>query len=108
MSELMIWVTILLAGVVTFYLRYSFIGYAHRMQTPEWFRRALRYVPAAVLSALVCKALVYYGGTLQLTLSNERLLAAVIAAGVAWRTKNVLWTTVTGMLALWALQALGL
>jgi branched-subunit amino acid transport protein len=108
MSEAMFWVSILLAGLITFYLRYSFIGYAHRMQTPEWFRRALRFVPAAVLSALVCKAIVYYGGSLELSLSNERLLAAVFAAGVAWRTKNVLWTTVTGMLALWALQALGL
>ncbi|RIH89614.1 AzlD domain-containing protein [Calidithermus roseus] len=108
MSEFTIWMSILLAGLVTFYLRYSFIGYSHRMQTPAWFRRALRFVPAAVLSALVCKALVYYGGALQLTLSNERLLAAVVAAGVAWRTKNVLWTTVAGMLALWALQALGL
>lgn len=108
MSEFTIWMSILLAGLVTFYLRYSFIGYSHRMQTPTWFRRALRFVPAAVLSALVCKALVYYGGALQLTLSNERLLAAVVAAGVGWRTKNVLWTTVAGMLALWALQALGL
>ncbi|WP_245533742.1 AzlD domain-containing protein [Calidithermus timidus] len=104
----MIWMTILLAGLVTFYLRYSFIGHSQRIQTPEWFRHALRFVPAAVLSALVCKALVYYGGTLQMTPSNERLLAAMVAAGVAWRTKNVLWTTVTGMLALWVLQALGL
>jgi branched-subunit amino acid transport protein len=105
MGELAIWITIFLSGLVTFYLRYSFIGFSHRLQTPIWFRQALRFVPAAVLSALVCKALVFYGGHYQLSLTNERLLAGLVAAGVAYRTKNVLWTTVVGMLVLWGLQA---
>lgn len=105
MAELIIWSTIVISGLVTFGLRYSFIGFAHRLQTPTWFRPALRFVPAAVLTALVCKALVLYGDRYQLSLTNERLLAGLVAAGVAYRTKNVLWTTVVGMLVLWGLQA---
>lgn len=107
MSELILWVTMILAGIVTFYLRYSFIGYYNRMRVPEWFRHALRFVPAAVLSALVWKAIVFYGGAYQLSWGNERLFAALIAAVVAWRSKNVIATTAVGMVALWILQALG-
>jgi len=53
----------------------------------------------------VCKALVFYGDRYQLSLTNERLLAGLVAAGVTYRTKSVLWTTVVGMLVLWGLQA---
>ncbi|MFC6727002.1 AzlD domain-containing protein, partial [Halobium palmae] len=35
-----------------------------------------------------------------------KLLAGAVAVGVAWRTKDVLATIVTGMVALWVIQAL--
>ena len=34
-------------------------------------------------------------------------VAGLLAAIVAWRTKNVLWTIAVGMAALWLLQAVG-
>jgi len=44
------------------------------------------------------------GGALDLSFGNVRLLAGVLAALVAWRTKNVLLTIAVGMVALWVLQ----
>jgi len=43
---------------------------------------------------------------LDLSLGNFRLLAGLVGALVAWRTRNVLLTLAAGMLALWGLQAL--
>lgn len=43
---------------------------------------------------------------LALSMTNVRLWAGLLAALVAWRTKNFLLTLAVGMAALWMLQAL--
>lgn len=107
MSTLTFWLTILGAGTATFALRLSFIALLGRVETPVFLERALRFVPAAVLTAVVIPLLFYANGALDLSLGNERLLAGVVAALIAWRTRNVLFTLGGGMAALWTLQALG-
>jgi branched-subunit amino acid transport protein len=67
-------------------------------------RRALRFVPPAVLSALIFPELLLPGGALNLSLGNPRLLAGALAALIAWRTKNMLLAIAVGMVALWILQ----
>jgi branched-subunit amino acid transport protein len=106
LSPLDIWVVMGVAAVGNLVLRYSFIGLLNRGvdEIPDLARRALRLIPAAVMAALVAPALTHPGAMLDLW--NERLLAGLIAALVAWRTKNVLATISVGMAALWLLQAL--
>jgi branched-subunit amino acid transport protein len=74
---------------------------------PDIFRRGLRFVPVATLTALVVPALVFQAGQLNLSAANERLLAGGLAAIVAYFSKNVLLTISVGMTALWLLQWLG-
>jgi branched-subunit amino acid transport protein len=95
-----------LAGLVTFATRLSFIALLGRVETPRLLSRALRFVPPAVLSAIIFPELVVREGALDLSLGNQRLLAGLVASLVALRTRNVLLTIATGMAALWALQAL--
>ena len=59
-----------------------------------------------MLSAIILPELVLKGGELALGWRNARLLAGLVAALVAWRTRNVLLTIAVGMAALWGLQAL--
>jgi branched-subunit amino acid transport protein len=92
------------AGLVTFAIRLSFIVLLGQMNVPDSIRRALRLVPAAVLSAIIFPEVFRPGGQFDLSLGNARLLAGMLAALVAWRTKNVLLTIAVGMGALWALQ----
>lgn len=99
-----IWLVMLLGGLITFAIRFSLIYLFGRFQVPETMRRALHYVPPAVLSALIFPDLVLHEGTLNLALDNTRLLAGLIAIGVAWFTKNTLLTILAGMLALLLLQ----
>jgi branched-subunit amino acid transport protein len=106
-SILTLWLTIVGAGAVTFALRLSFIALLGRMEIPPSFGRALRFVPAAVLTAVVIPLLFYENGALELSLGNERLLAGLVAALIAWRTRSVLFTLGGGMAALWTLQAIG-
>ncbi|MEI7847566.1 MAG: AzlD domain-containing protein [Chloroflexota bacterium] len=106
MNTLSLWLLFLMIGLATFLMRFSFIFLIGKISLPEWLRRALRFVPASVLAALVFPALTHPTGVLDLTLGNFRLLAGLAGAVVAWRTRNVLLTLLAGMLMLWALQTI--
>jgi branched-subunit amino acid transport protein len=102
-----LWLTIVGAGAGTFALRLSFIALLGQVEMPLFLRRILRLVPAAVLTAFVIPLLFYENGALQVSLGNERLLAGLVAALIAWRTRSVLFTLGGGMAMLWTLQAVG-
>ena len=108
MSAPTLWLTIAGAGAVTFALRLSFIVVLGRIGIPPYLERALRFVPAAVLTAVVIPLLFYENGALEVSLGNERLLAGLVAALICWRTRSVPLTLIGGMATLWTLQALGL
>ena len=101
-----IWLVMLLGGLITFGIRFSLIYLFGRFEIPETIRRALHYVPPAVLSAIIFPELFLHDGALALSLDNTRLLAGLIAILVAWFTKNTLITIIAGMLALFVLKFL--
>lgn len=107
MSVFTLWLTIIGAGTGAFALRLSFIGLSGRVEMPLFLRRVLRFLPAAVLTAFVIPLVFYQNGALEVSLSNERLLAGLIAVLIAWRTKSVQFTLGGGMAMLWTLQAVG-
>jgi branched-subunit amino acid transport protein len=99
-----IWLVMLLGGLITFAMRFSLIYLFGRLQIPGTMRKALHYVPPAVLSAIVFPELFLHDGTWSVSLDNTRLLAGVIAIVVAWFSKNTLITIIAGMIALLVLQ----
>jgi branched-subunit amino acid transport protein len=90
--------------VLTFLTRLSFIVLLGKFDALLWLTRALRFVPTAVLTAIIVPDLVLKGGALAISPTNARLIAGVIAIGVAWRTKNALITIGVGMAALLVLR----
>ena len=99
-----IWLVLLLGGLLTFGMRFSLIYLFGRFDVPEALRKALHYVPPAVLSAIIFPELFIRNETLNLSLDNYRLMAGLVAILVAWFTKNILITILAGMLALFLLQ----
>jgi branched-subunit amino acid transport protein len=105
MSAVSIWLLFIAVGLGTFTLRFLFIYLFGKIEMPYWLNRALRFVPAAALAALVFPALTHPTGHLDLSLQNFRLLAGLGGAIIAWRTRNVLLTILVGMAMLWVLEA---
>jgi branched-subunit amino acid transport protein len=99
-----IWLVMLLGGLITFGMRFSLIYLFGRFEVPATIRKALHYVPPAVLSAIIFPELFLHDGALNLSLDNYRLLAGLFAVLVAWFSKNTLLTIIAGMLALFLLQ----
>lgn len=105
-----VWLTIVTAGVLTFATRLSFIYLWGRMTAPAWFMRALRYVPVAVLSALIVPDTITWQGGVNLSWRNPQIWAAVVAILIALRVKNAFIIIGAGMAALllfgWLLGAI--
>lgn len=101
-----IWLILLLGGLITFGMRFSFVYLLGRFEVPVTMRRALHYVPPAVLSAIVFPELFLRENHLDLGLGNSRLLAGLVAIAVAAWTKNSLLTILAGFVSLLIFEAL--
>jgi len=87
-------------GLVTLALRASFLLLPERIQLPALLRRALPFVPAAVLTAIWAPELLLQKGVLYLSPYIERLLAGAAAIAVAWRWRLTFATIAAGLAAL--------
>jgi len=95
-----IWLVMIFGGLITFGMRFSLIYLFGRFQVPETMRKALHYVPPAVLSAIIFPELFLRNGSMDLSVENTRLFAGLFAMLVAWFSKNTLITIIAGMAAL--------
>ena len=94
MNELLL---ILGMGLATMATRIPVLVWFSKRPMPAGVLRALRYVPPAVLAAIIVPAVVMPSGELALSFDSPALLAAVVAALVSWRTRSLLLTIIVGM-----------
>lgn len=105
-SSGVIWTVIVVVSVVTYLLRAVFLlGIDYFEGFPPTLERLLAFFPIAVLSALVVPNLLVVDGGLSVGVDNPRLIAGLVAFGVAWYSDNLLATVGIGMAVFWALLA---
>ncbi len=102
-----IWLVMVLGGLLTFAIRFSFIYLYGKIRFPELVRASLRFVPPAVLTAILVPELLLHSGKLDISLGNERLLAGLVAVAVGWWRRSIFLTILAGLAALLLLQLLG-
>lgn len=103
MTDLELWLIILSGMAVTYSARLAFIAIVPPERMPPALTRGLTYIPPAVLAAILVPELVLTGDTVDISISNHRLVAGMIAALVAGRFRNTWLTIGSGLLALWLL-----
>ena len=100
-----IWLVIFAVGAINYIARLSFIALFARREMPPLLDRALKHVPAAMLTAIVVPAVVFIApGALRLDLGNAKLIAAAAALAVAAWSRSATLTIVVGMAVLWLAQ----
>ena len=102
-AALKLWTVILAVGALNYLSRLSFIALFARRTMPPLLARALRYVPPAMLTALILPMVVDAHGAAA-DFATPRVAAAAIATAVAFATRSTLGTLGAGMVALWLLQ----
>jgi branched-subunit amino acid transport protein len=87
--------------LVTFGVRYPVLALVGKIPLPDPIFKALKFVPPAVLAAIIMPALILPNGNPDITFTNPPLIAGIFSGIIAWRTKNLLLTIVLGMLFFW-------
>ena len=99
-SSAEIWLVIVIMGVGTFLIRFSFLGLIGDRPMPSFVLRLLRFTPVAVLPGMVAPLVLWpvaTGGQPDLV----RILAALATVLVGIWTRNVLWAIFAGATTLY-------
>lgn len=96
-----IWVIVVLMGIGTFLIRFSFLGLIGDRPMPPIVLRLLRYTPVAVLPAMVAPLVVWPDATGG-AFDPVRVTAAVVALIIGVWKKNFLWAIGAGAVTLYA------
>lgn len=101
-SDLTIWIVILVLGIGTYLIRFSFLGFLGNRSLPPFVLRLLRYTPVAVLPALVAPLVVWPAATGGQP-DPARLAAAAVTVAVGILTKSMMAAILAGAATLAAL-----
>jgi branched-subunit amino acid transport protein len=97
MDQTTIFLTIVGMGVVTYLPRLLPVWVLSQRTLPPLVVAWLRFVPVAVLAALLLPGLVMPEERLDLSFNNLYVWAAIPAIVVAWRTRSFFGTVLVGM-----------
>lgn len=101
-------IIILAMAVVTYFTRVGSFALLHCTGIPVWLEKWLKHVPTAVLTALIMPSLVLPAGVIDISWHNHYLLAGIVAAFIALKTSNALFTMFFGMSAMFILRLSGI
>jgi len=90
---------VLIAGMmaVTFGIRYFLFALADRIRMASWIEASLKFIPPAVLTAIILPAVLLPKGDWHLSLSNPYLVSALVTTAAGIYTCNLLTTIAIGL-----------
>ena len=94
------WALIVGLAAVTFVSRAVFLLPGRRWSLPPTVERVLRYAPAAALVAIIVPDIFRVDGVVTWNAVTPRVMAGLVAIGVAALTRNIILTIVAGMAVL--------
>ena len=102
MSTAYVWTIILILGIGTYLIRFSFLGLIGAKDLPEWVLRHLRYTAVAVLPGLVAPLVLWPAATGG-EVDPARLSAALVTFGLGILTRNVVAAILGGGITLFGM-----
>jgi len=102
-SEIYVYSAIALLTVCSVLTRAGFLVFGDYIPLPDGVRRALRYAPAAALTAIVVPDLLPWKADAG-PVFDYKLVAAMVGTIVFLRSRSAVLVIVSGMLMLWGLR----
>jgi len=93
-------------ALVTYFTRIGALVLFRFTGVPTWLNRWLKYVPVAILTALIVPSLLLPKGYLDISLNNHYLIAGIVAAFVAYKSRNIIATLGLGLSIMFVLKLL--
>ena len=99
----MIWTLMIIAGIITFLMRYSLIAIIKPETLSVTTKKVLTYVPSAVFPAIIFPAVFLDKKGLMLSIDNPQILGFLVAIIIGYFFKNIILTIFSGLISYWIL-----
>jgi len=97
----MTWLSITIAGILTYFTRMTMITLVKRDLLGEKIKAVLAYVPSAVFPAIIFPAIFINDYGAYIEMNDPKIFGALVAIIVGYFSRNVIATIFSGLLSYW-------
>ena len=97
----MTWLSITIAGILTYFTRMTMIVLVRRDLLGEKIKAVLAYVPSAVFPAIIFPAIFINDYGAYIEVNDPKIFGALVAIIFGYFSKNVIATIFSGLLSYW-------
>ena len=97
----MTWLSIITAGVLTYFTRMTMIALVSRDMLGDRIKAVLAYVPSAVFPAIIFPAIFINDYESFIEMNDPKIFAAIVAIVVGYFSRNVIATILSGLISYW-------
>ena len=99
----MTWISIIVAGILTYFTRMTMIVLVRRDTLGNKVKAILEYVPSAVFPAIIFPAIFINDYGTLIEINDPKIFAALVAIIVGYFSKNIISTILAGLFSYWFL-----
>ena len=97
----MTWLSIIIAGVTTYFMRMTMIALVDRDLLGERVKAVLAYVPSAVFPAIIFPGIFINDYGTFIEINDPKIFGALVAILVGYFSRNVIATILSGLFSYW-------
>ena len=97
----MTWLSIIIAGILTYFTRMTMIALVSRDMLGNKIKAVLAYVPSAVFPAIIFPAIFINDYGTFIEMNDPKIFGALVAIVVGYLSRNVIATILSGLISYW-------
>ena len=97
----MTWFTIIIAGIITYFMRMTMVALVDRDLLGERVKAVLSYVPSAVFPAIIFPGIFINDYGTFIEMNDPNIFGAIVAILVGYFSRNVIATIISGLFSYW-------
>ena len=99
----MTWFSIIIAGILTYFMRMTMIALVDRDLLGDKIKAVLEYVPSAVFPAIIFPAIFINDYGSFISINDPKIFGAIVAIIVGYFSRNIIATILSGLISYWFL-----
>ena len=99
----MTWLSIIIAGIVTYFARMTMVALVSRDMMGDKIKAVLAYVPSAVFPAIIFPGVFINDYGTFIEMNDPKIFGALVAIIVGYFSRNVIATILSGLFSYWVI-----
>ena len=99
----MTWLSIIIAGIVTYFARMTMVAIVSRDMLGDRIKAVLAYVPSAVFPAIIFPGVFINDYGTFIEINDPKIFGALVAIIVGYFSRNVIATILSGLFSYWVI-----